>query len=225
MRVIFKKGSNFPRHFQVICDALRIDKPRYMTLMRLADWCSHGRDWLDQFENANTKDRNMNYDSHYEGIFTSLQIKLIISRAQKLGFRDHEIPDVLQEVAIEWLGFQYDLKKNTCQDENAVLIAVADNRLCKLIRGAERDKARIDAIAPTVPQTCDFSETELAVDVRETLDTMNSPDRTVGYMLMAGYSKNQIAYKMCRDWHVVNRACERIRKHFIASGLEGWVTP
>lgn len=165
----------------------------------------------------------MNATPNYNGILTDQQVTLILARARKLGFRRHEWPDALQEVAIELIEFEYDQKKANGGDETAILITTIDNRLCKMIRGAERDKARIDAIAPTVPQTCDFLSEELAADVREAIETLDPRDRQVAEMLAAGHSKAQIARTLGGDWHVVNRACRRIGMHFRQLGIDGWL--
>ena len=166
---------------------------------------------------------DMNHMPTYDGVLTRTQVKLIISRARKLGYRQHELPDALQEAAIELMDFKYNPAKSNGADENTAMCAVVDNRLCKVIRGVERDRARVDAIAPLVPHIHNFATDELSLDVRDALAAMPPLDCAVGQLITAGCSKAEAARRLGRDWHVVNRACKRIRKHFEQVGIDRWV--
>ncbi len=49
----------------------------------------------------------------YDGIIDQWKVDLIIHRAKLLGFRQHEIPDALQEIVLVVIKFEYDPNKPT----------------------------------------------------------------------------------------------------------------
>lgn len=76
--------------------------------------------------------------NEYEGLMDDWKLQLIVERAKRKGFREHEIEDAQQEVVLELLGFRFDPEKSNGATERTVITALIDKKLTFILRGQTR---------------------------------------------------------------------------------------
>jgi DNA-directed RNA polymerase specialized sigma24 family protein len=161
-------------------------------------------------------------ENKYEGLLAPWKVRLIISRAKRLGFRRHDLEDVQQEVVLEVVAFRFDPAKGA--SESTPLTKLIDNRLKAIRRKAARYAARITSVgdAMAMEEASLFCEetVPLRLDVMTALASMTGDEIAVCIHLIHGLSVRQIARELGRGWHSVNRIIIGIRERFRTMGLE-----
>ncbi len=158
----------------------------------------------------------------YDSVLEKWEVRLIKSRAKKLGFFDHEIDDALQEVVIALLTWPEPWAELPEEQRQDLLPAISDNLLRKTMRSEGRRRKRETAIA--IPEDATYSDEAMLreVDITAALDTLEEPERQICKMLAAGHSVSDIAQKLDSSWFVVNGIVNRVRQTFEKAGLEQW---
>jgi DNA-directed RNA polymerase specialized sigma24 family protein len=158
----------------------------------------------------------------YDGLLEPWKVRLIVSRARRLGFCRHDLEDAQQEVILAVMAFAFDPAKGAA--ESTALTAVIDNQLKALRRKAARYDARITSIgdAAALEKACPVYEENLPIrlDLLTVMTRLTSEELDMCLRLIQGQSIGQIARELHRGWHTVNRAIRRIRERFVFMGLE-----
>ena len=160
---------------------------------------------------------------NYDGIIEKWKVDLIITRAKLMGFRPHELPDAMQEAALEVLEFHYDPNHANGATERTALTTVIDNRLRKMKRSATRYRAHVECFGQTASE---FSREEVnpcVLDVTTVVADLSEREQVVCRGLAEGRSKASIARKLGCSWHTVNRIVSRLRGQFQLMGLAEWI--
>jgi DNA-binding NarL/FixJ family response regulator len=159
----------------------------------------------------------------YDGVIEKWKVDLICTRARLMGFRAHELPDAMQEAAMEVLAFHYDPDHANGATERTALTTVIDNRLRKMKRAATRYNAHLERMGN---EATEFSRDEVdprAMDVASALAALTQREQAVCQGLADGLSKTQIARQLGCGWHTVERIVSRLRGQFRETGLAGWI--
>lgn len=159
----------------------------------------------------------------YDGVIEQWKVDLIISRAKLMGFRGHELPDVLQEVVLELLDFKYDPDHAAGAKEQTALTYVIDNHLRKIKRSDTRYRAYVDRLGEDASEFSRDIVDDRAIDVAGAIDGLTEQEQSICRGLAGGMTRQQIADELACGWHTVDRAVKRLRKHFRQIGLGGWI--
>ncbi len=170
----------------------------------------------------------------YESGIPRWKINLALSRIIGFGFPEHEWDGLLQNLAIEIVGFRYDPEKSNGAKESTALYSLIDNRLRGYVRSEYRQQIvfesleeRMEASGESVEDSPRFRRGDkkaLRFDVRQAVASLPSAERTVCEGLMHGETIGQIARRLRCGWHTANRTLARIRGRFERMGLHAWIT-
>ena len=169
----------------------------------------------------------------YDKVMASWKVDMAVRRLRKLGFPGRYWPDLMQELAILILGFQYDSNRADGATEQTALYAVITKHLLYRMRGRYRELHGFDRYLRhlgvhedgTTLEPDPFVEfiTPLQLDVRQQIARLPAFERAVAEGLSQGRNKAELAREHDRDWHTINAAARRIGEHFKAGELDGWV--
>lgn len=167
----------------------------------------------------------------YVGVFDEWKIDLALGRIRTLGFAKSDWPDLMQELAIEMMGFRHDPAKANGATEETVFYEIINRTLLYQMRTRCRDAAKLDGYARELgvkadgtgeEPSCEFT-TPLKMDVEDVCRGLSEFDQKVCKGLASGGTKVEIASELGCDWHTVKKAIKRIRAYFEARGLRDWV--
>jgi DNA-binding NarL/FixJ family response regulator len=129
---------------------------------------------------------------------------------------------VQQEVILEVIGFRFDPSKGAA--ECTPLTALIDHRLKAIRRKAKRYAARITSAGDTMTLTegrlLYEDSTAIRLDVMAAMSRLTRDEIAICLRLIEGQSVRQIARRLHRGWHSINRIVAGIRKHFRLMGLD-----
>ena len=168
--------------------------------------------------------------SLYEGVIETWKAQLALYRIQAMRFPKHDWPDLMQELAILIMGFNYDPANSKGASERTALFAVINRHLFYLKRGRRRAKESFARYLGLLGVRDDgtfvgpgqYTEPEsfLSMDVQETIQGLSEFDQQVAKGLANGLSRHEIAKKLDCDWKSVNKAIPRIKIHFEEHGFD-----
>ena len=170
------------------------------------------------------------FQRQYGSLFEEWKIDLALSRIVEMGFPQSDWPDLMQELAVVMVDFEYEPDHADGATEKTVLYSVITLELQTLQRSHCRRLARQERYAikagpddeTVVPP---FSSTHMPDenDIQPVLETLGEYDLAICRWLARGLNVNQVADKIDCDWHTVKKAVGRIAKHFRSHGIDGWV--
>jgi len=157
---------------------------------------------------------------------------LVRARALRQGFRGDDLKDVLQEVLLEVMGFEFQPARANGATESTVLTSLIDRRLSMARRRRQRYQRHLDRFHQRTDLNRNGSdiiemghETQIdrSLDVQNVLTKLEPADRELCKMLSAGMSVEAIANQLSCGWHTVKRRIDRLRRYFEEMGLDGYV--
>lgn len=167
----------------------------------------------------------------YEGAFEQWKVTLALSRIKALGFPERDWPDLMQDLAVVILEFQYDPNHDKGASEQTVLYAVISLYLLHRMRDLYRHRERFAEYLHSLgvrddgsyvgPDPCIETDYGLGPDVEHALSGLSRFDRAVAAGLAAGMSKAALARKLDCEWNTIQKATLRIGKCFGQFGLNG----
>ena len=172
--------------------------------------------------------------NEYGTLVEQWKVDLIVARAKRQGFREHEIEDAQQEVIIDLLSFVYDPVKSNGAAEKTVLTALIDKKLKSMKRGAARRKKHEDKysdlqgavggyVEPILCKNGDQKRASMASDLQYGIGALDARSRTICYALSEGKSRASIAKTMGLTRYQLDEVINGIRLKFEGMELEGWV--
>lgn len=159
----------------------------------------------------------------YMGLIEPWKIKLIKQRARRYGFRKDEWPDLMQEIVLTLLAFQYDADHRNGADERTAITAVIDNQLCKRIRTKCCYHRHLQQAALLQKHANATDACLKRLDIQDAIEALPPRDQQVCQGIASGMSKNQLAKKIGCSWHTIDASFTRIRRHFQSLGLDEWM--
>ena len=150
----------------------------------------------------------------YDGLIEQWKVDLIVTRAQRMGFRWDEVPDLQQRIVVDLLAFRFDSGKSNGAQVATALCTIIDNNLKTVLRRADRYQSHLGMLARVRPLMTDLAAEECAIDIRLAVADLPWRDRAVCIALAEGYSRHEIAQRLRCGWHTVNRLVLRIRDRF-----------
>jgi len=167
----------------------------------------------------------------YEGAFEAWKARLAISRIKALGFPKRDWPDLMQDLALLILKFDYDPTHAKGATEETALYAAINRQLLYRMRRFYRDDRRFTTYlgsreAHVTGEAIDVKpcwESDLGVDttVRKAVSGLSEFDQAVANGLAAGMTKAALARQLDCEWNTVHKAAGRIREHFEELGIDG----
>lgn len=170
----------------------------------------------------------------YGTLVEEWKVDLIIKRAKRKGFRDHEIEDAQQEVILDVIAFQYDASKSNGATEETALTSLIDRQLTFIQRRMARRhnheekyremKGAVDG-NPTPTPTYSDEERRIAIilDVQRGMEMLSQREQDVCRALAADISRLQIAKNMGISRYQLDLIIEGICLRFDAMNLGEWV--
>jgi len=155
----------------------------------------------------------------YDGVLDRWKVRLALRRARRMGFRDDELDDVMQELALTLAGVEYDPANANGATEMTVLTAVIDRQLRKMRRANARRQWHEEWASLSGDETYDDSDVKRRLDVETVVGTLDERQRRVCDLLSRGYSKSAIARELVCEWHTVDRIVRGIRHRFEEHGF------
>jgi len=158
--------------------------------------------------------------------------RLIRARAARLGLLREGFEDVQQEILMQLSGFRLDPQKATDAKETTVLVTIIDRRLRMWARARRRYGNRLDHVreereaesrASGQPQPAYEEPTEMIMDVRQSVASLDADDRRLCSALGEGRTIDAIAAELGCSWHTVKRRIERLRERFEEMNLNAWL--
>lgn len=163
--------------------------------------------------------------SMYEGAFEQWKARLALSRIKALGFPRREWQDLMQELAVAIVEFEYDPDHVNGAKEETVLYAVINQHLLFMMRSRCRERRRFErhlrrmgvrkdgTYLPGTEPCCEH-DGPLSADVQRVMGELSKFDRVVAKALARGLSRGAIARRLKCDWKTVNKAQRRIKQRF-----------
>jgi DNA-directed RNA polymerase specialized sigma24 family protein len=171
--------------------------------------------------------------NRYDGVVETWKVKLILNRARRFGLPHDLWPDIQQEIVPDVAAFRFDPARANGAQESTCLTALIDNRLRTFLRGAGRDRRRLEqyrvnrvGVGSTAMDGMALAYDEdgsLTLDVRAALGSLSPLERTICEGLSRGLSVANIARLLDCGRGRVRRMIAGIRQRFQVVGLEDWV--
>jgi RNA polymerase sigma factor (sigma-70 family) len=147
---------------------------------------------------------------------------LVRQRAWRMRFRGSLFDEAVDTVKCHVAMFRFDASKANGANLRTVLCAVIDRRLKEFFRGHCRRSKRMQTIED-LPEGSYVRKDSLKLDVMAAIATLSPEQKCVCERLADGMNFQELADELGCDWHTVERRVLRIRKHFAALGLDGWL--
>ncbi len=155
----------------------------------------------------------------YDGVLEKWKIKLALRRARRMGFREDQLDDVIQELVIILMDIEYDVQRANGASEKTMLTSVIDLQLYKMRRSNYRRECLEQSVALSGDETYDNADLERRADVQAVVAKMDDQQRHVCELLSQGCSKSVIAEKLGCGWETVERIVNDIRNQFEEQGF------
>jgi hypothetical protein len=134
------------------------------------------------------------YRNHYADEIERWKVNLVVSRARRMGFRDHDLDDVQQQIVPQVKAFVFDADRSNDATEATVLVALIDRQLLLIRRKAIRYQKHLDRIramrsiegesSQAACQSCHREDnTLLLLDVRESVAKLPSREQLICHAL------------------------------------------
>lgn len=163
------------------------------------------------------------YMPKYDGILEQWKVDLIVQRARRMGYRRHELPDVMQRVALALRRFKFDPARSNGAQESTAVQALIDRRLLFMRRTEARYRKKVEFASERSEPMCHADDEYLVMDVRTAMAGLTECDRAICLQLMAGCSMDEAARNIGCSWHTVKAAVGRIAAHFRRMGVDAWL--
>jgi len=170
----------------------------------------------------------------YAGLVEQWKVKLVMSRARKKGFGTDETEDLLQEVVLAIIEFEFDSGKSNGATERTALTALVDRKLKHMQRSASRRMkherlyrelcGQYDAQnIPAESSECDpADEISLKMDLGDMVARLSKIERIICKALSKGLPRSRIARKLQLSHGRIDRIIGRIRERFTTRDLHEW---
>ena len=147
----------------------------------------------------------------YDGVLEKWKIELSLKRARRMGFREDQLDDVIQDLVIVLMDIEYDVLRANGASEKTMLTSVIDLQLYKMRRSNYRRECLEQSVALGGDETYDNSDVERRADVESVVANMDDQQRRVCELLSQGYSKAAIAEKLGCSWYIIEQTVSDIR--------------
>lgn len=159
-------------------------------------------------------------ENGYGGLMEPRDLGLVTKWARSFGFRDDELPDLEQEIAVELIGAPFSADGSASR--RTFVASVIGRQLKRVLRNRRRDKRRINFEAcpleavgeDSLPSVDGIERLCLRLDLQDALDRLSPEDRSICASLLRGESQAEIARA-----RGVSRAAVHKRVAKLAEGL------
>lgn len=165
----------------------------------------------------------------YKGAFEAWKARLAISRIKAMGFPKRDWADLMQDLAVVILKFNYDPDHANGATEQTALYAVINRHLLYRMRRRYRDRQGFEQYLRSLgihedgsfvgPEPCAKVDYALGMDIERALLGLSKFDRAVAHGLAEGMSKVALAQKLGCEWNTIHKAVGRIQQAFLDAGL------
>ena len=158
----------------------------------------------------------------YGNLIEKWKVELIERRARRLGFKDHEIPDLEQEIVLELLEFRF---KEGPASESTLVTRIIDLQLFKILRSRKRDLRRANYEKAPVELLTDRSyfsmsevtRTNLRLDIEAAMAGLSPEEEKICKALRRGENQASIARTLGKSR---SRICEMVQG--LRARLQRW---
>ncbi len=174
--------------------------------------------------------KNEDLVSKYDGAFEAWKARMALARIKAMRFPRNDWPDLMQELAILIIQFEYDPDHGGGAKEETALFAAMNRHLLFLMRGRCRDRKGFERYLRSLgiredgsyigAEPCFQIDIPLGMDVRGAIQGLRPFDQAVAKGLASGMNRSAIARKLNCDWKTVNKAVRRIAGHFEDMGID-----
>lgn len=161
--------------------------------------------------------------SDYEGGIEAWKVKLAISRAKKLGFKRHDLEDVVQEMVLLALGFVYERSRSNGLSEEQAMSGLFDRRLMDLRKKRTRQASRIEDVPPDERPDYKASYLDRDVDVRIAMQSLGQRQQRICQALFENRTYAEIMANEELNNHELNLELQAIQSCFITAGLTDYL--
>lgn len=157
----------------------------------------------------------------YAGVMEPETVKHALKRMRQLGFPKDEWDDLLQELAIVVLTFQFQEHKSNGARRTTAIGTLVNHRLVSFWRSRHSYQQRLKSLTPREEDSA--PEVGLAADVQEALATMTPRQRQVCQGLVDDLPLSEMARRLRCDRATVRATVAAIRRRLEHRGVDGWV--
>lgn len=164
-------------------------------------------------------------ENKYTNVMDDWQVRLIKSRARRVGFNSHDSEDVSQQIAVETAAFTFDPARASGAAPEAVLATIVKRHVQCAARGRSRYRKRMEHFKEScraVPTGIEPKH-EMELDVRMAVEQLPPEMQRVCAMLAEGESIASVAEALGCGWHTAERMITRICDRFEKMGLNEWL--
>lgn len=159
-------------------------------------------------------------ENGYGGLMEPRDVGLITKWARSFGFRDDELPDLEQEIALELISAPF--RENGGASRRTFVGSVIGRQLRRVLRNRRRDKRRVNFEAcpleavgeDSLPSVDGIERLCLRLDLQDAMDRLSAEEMSICVSLLRGESRAEIARAMG-----VSRAAVQKRVAKLAEGL------
>lgn len=167
------------------------------------------------------RDTDTTTTNPYEGVLPLWAYKVSLAYAKRLGYRQDQIDDALQEIAIKYSAFRFDHTRDTGASERTAQIALIRNTLLQIRRNQIRYAQRLEQMQAEPRQPEAGPDTVAQHELWQVVQGLPTADRNVCLLLAEGRSVHAVAKELKLGWTTVTDTMRRIRAHFTEAGIDG----
>jgi len=165
----------------------------------------------------------------YEGVIEPWKVRLAFTRMRAMGLSKEQWPDLMQELVVKLLMFDFEPDRANGAAEQTVVFAIITNHLrfrirglCREQQGRERYQALLGADdRGCVPEPVEQVDLDLGIDVTDGVNRLSQFDRQVAILLAHGLTRFAISKRLGCSWNRVQRSIKRIRRQLASLDPEG----
>lgn len=161
----------------------------------------------------------------YDGLIEQWKVELIEGCARRMGFPNHEMDDLKQDIVPELIAFEFDEARSNGAKESTAIQALIMNQLRNKRRGCIREHAKIERYKLLMPRSVEVtpSKASCKLDVHAAVCDLKPSERRICRRLANGDSIEATRKQMGCGWHTIDRAVGHLRDRFRKLELDGWL--
>ncbi|HBG25690.1 MAG: hypothetical protein A2Y10_02570 [Planctomycetes bacterium GWF2_41_51] len=161
---------------------------------------------------------------NYKDVISPTKIAIIIARAKKNGLPEDMVEDVIQDVALEIINFNYDPEKSNGATETTALTAIIDHKIIDIVRRIEFEKNFWERESHTIEMEADeLRPLQMSMDIQSALKALSPIERQICMKLINCMTINEIAQEEKWGYAKAKKIVAGIRSKLAGMNLKNYI--